>query len=164
MNILALDLATKTGWATNFGGKIEAGTWTLATDKEISAWGKQRVTRRKDPRVQRLVTNLDRYCGDIDCVVFEDVQFASYTAQVQLWASLRSVVWLFCGGTVLTECVPVGTLKVFASGHGAATKEMMSAALKRKHPEIWSPLWDDNAVDAVWLLLWAQKTLCRLNK
>jgi len=32
-SILALDLGTKTGWAIERDGKIESGTWVLATPK-----------------------------------------------------------------------------------------------------------------------------------
>lgn len=161
MRILALDLATKTGWATNITGALEAGTWTLATPAEVRDWGKQRITRRKDPRVQRLVNHLEKYCGHVDMVVFEDVEFASSTFQVQLWSSLRAAVWLFCGGSVLTEAVPVGTLKKYATGNGAADKPAMSRALKSQYPSIWSPKYDDNAIDACWLYLWAKHTLSR---
>ena len=98
-----------------------------------------------------------------DVVVFEDVQFSSYTAQTQLWSSFRAVVWLVLGTKSLLECVPVSTLKLFATGSGAADKAAMLKALVRKHPEIQAASLDDNAVDAIWLWKWAQTHLSRAN-
>jgi hypothetical protein len=60
------------------------------------------------------------------------------------------------------ECVPTGTLKKFATGHGGATKEMMEVHLKRKHPGCWRSGLDDNGVDALWLWQWARQNLSRI--
>jgi hypothetical protein len=57
--------------------------------------------------------------------------------------------------------VATGVLKRFATGNGGATKEQMENALKRQHPTRWTMGLDDNAVDAIWLWLWAQKNLSR---
>ena len=164
--ILALDLGTKTGYC--YGDSIstlKVGTWKLATAKEVTQWGKERLTRRCDPRCARLWHELDRLPKP-DIVVFEDVEFASYTKQVQLWASLRAAVWLSYGGFsgcgysgVLLECVPVGTLKKFATGAGNANKNGMERAATRLGLEV-SGL-DDNAVDALHLWRWAERNLSR---
>jgi Holliday junction resolvasome RuvABC endonuclease subunit len=165
MKILALDLGTKTGWAWgSTESTLVSGTWTLATALQIRSWGKSRLNRRLDPRVILLMQKM----GDLmhadsftppDLVIFEDVQFASYTLQVQLWASLRAAVWISCynNGVPLVDCVPVGTLKKFATGHGGATKEMMAAALYRKYPDWEKKGCDDNGVDAIWLWHWARE-------
>ncbi len=162
-NILALDLGTKTGYAYNFNEEFFAGTWTLATDKELKAIRQPRLDRRRDPRVITLFRTLASEIGPWvrpEIVVFEDVQFASYTGQVQLWASLRAAVWLAFDAPVNIECVPVGTLKKFATGHGGATKDSMANYLKAQHPECYRPALDDNAVDAAWLWIWAKERLC----
>lgn len=164
MNILALDIGTKTGYAFDNGvfatklSPIQCGTWTLATPREITQFGKERLNRRRDPRVLRLQQNLRVFSPDI--VVFEDVQFASSTYQVQLWSALRAAIWLTFPACLI-DCVPVATLKRFATDHGGATKPMMAAALRRKHPSIWTAALDDNAVDAAWLWLWAKQNLGR---
>lgn len=158
MNMLALDLGTQTGFA--FGGALfEAGTWELATKKEITTFTKHRMNRRRDPRIIRLHHFLLSMPSP-DIVVFEDVQFASSTYQVQLWASLRAAVWLTFPHAVI-DCVPVGTLKLFATGHGGATKPMMTSALKRAG--YWQPGFDDDAVDAAWVWLWGMKNLGRMK-
>jgi len=161
MNILALDLGTNAGFAHTEG---ELGTWKLATTKEIALWGKNRMRRRLDPRVPRFVKHVKRLACISDVVVFEDVQFSSSTCQTQLWGSFRGALWWTCHEmNVMLECVPTGTLKLFAAGHGAATKEMMIAAANRAEPGKFIGL-DDNAVDAYWILKWAEKSLSRMTK
>lgn len=159
--ILALDLGTRTGYAHNTGVVIEVGTWVWAKPKEITAWGKSRLTRRDDPRVTRFCEMLSGLPA-FDIVCYEDVQFSTTTYATQLWASLRASVWL-CSKRTHIECVPVGSLKLFATGHGAATKSMMNVALKQKHPFLWTPELDENAVDAAWVFLWATHNLGRMK-
>lgn len=161
MDILALDLGTKTGFAWNRGDEFFCGTWLLGTDTEIRKWGKQRLSRTGDPRVERLCTRITAL-GHFDIIVFEDVQFASSTYAVQLWASLRAAVWL-CGKAKKFEAVPVGTLKKYATGNGAADKAAMSGFLELRHPNLWTPALGDDAVDAVWLWLFAKENLCRMK-
>ena len=134
---------------------------TLATAKEITAWGKERLTRRCDPRARRLYSNIQKFfLRRPDCqpnvVVFEDVEFSTFTLQTQLWSALRTAVWLAVPQGVLIECVGVSALKKFATGHGGATKEMMMRAAPnslRGH--------DDNAIDAWHLAQWAKRNLSR---
>lgn len=159
MDILAIDLGTKTGFAYNRGSVLVAGTLELAKPKEVTAWGKQRLNRRKDPRIKRLCDNIAAL-GIFDVIVFEDVQFTSTTFQAHLWAGLRSSIWL-CGLAKTFEAVPVGTLKLFATGNGAATKQAMAKALSRQ-PLFHEYTLDDNGVDAAWLWIWAKKNLTRI--
>jgi Holliday junction resolvasome RuvABC endonuclease subunit len=166
MNILALDLGTKTGYCHTLLGSVgwAAGTWELAVDKEVTAWGKQRITRRRDPRVTRLRDKI-LALPKPDLIVFEDVEFQTYTYQTQLWSSFRAAAWLAYGEEVAYECVPVSTLKKFATGSGSADKTGMRRALIRRFPELClSPKTDDNAVDAIWIYKWAETNLIRLPR
>src|SRR5688572_30863812 len=133
-DVLAIDLGTSTGFCYNRGDTTFQGAWQLATAREVGDWGKNRLRRRKDPRIERLCGHLSAL-GTFDVVVFEDVQFGTTTYQTQLWSGLRSSVWL-CAKAGITECVPVATLKLFATGNGHATKQMMFKALARKHPNL----------------------------
>jgi Holliday junction resolvasome RuvABC endonuclease subunit len=162
MKILALDLGTKTGYCYGGENRFECGTWTLAAPSEITSWGKSRQTRRGDPRVCRLLSNITELDRP-DIIVFEDVQFSSTVMQCQLWASLRGAVWCAAcvGRTIVVEAVPVGTLKKFATGNGAADKMAMRVALIARLVQPPNPNWDDNAIDAYWLYLWAQQNLTR---
>lgn len=161
MRILALDLGTKTGVAWNFGLWPGAATEILATAAEVKQWGKTRMTRRCDPRIERLYRFVLATTTTAELVVFEDVEFSTYTKQTQLWASFRTAVWLasLTRGFVL-ECVPATTLKKFATGSGSADKAAMKRALFTQFPQT-RPGLDDNAIDAMWILKWAEKNLSR---
>lgn len=160
MNILALDLGTHTGVAQgSFLTGFKAGTWTLATPKEIRGWNCQGLLRRLDPRIRRFASKVGEAQLSADLLVFEDVQFSSSTFQTQLWSSFRGALWTVAICPV--ACVPVGTLKKFATGSGAADKADMSAALYHKFPQTKNNGWDDNAIDAIWLWLWAQNTIAK---
>lgn len=161
LKILALDLGTSTGYARNYGPLNWAGTWHLATAAEVTKWGKERLTRRCDPRMSRLREHLTGCVVKPDLVVFEDVEFSTYTKQTQLWSSFRTVVWLTFDRRAALECVPVTTLKKFATGSGGADKAGMKRALFTQYPNQYGGL-DDNAIDALWILKWAEKNLGRM--
>jgi hypothetical protein len=161
MNILALDLGTKTGYCYNtpVSGGTFSGTWDLSTKERIS---KDRMNRRRDPRPKKLFTILNTFAFKPDLVVFEDVDFQTYTYQTQLWASLRTAMWLAFPETVVFDCVPVSTLKKFATGYGSADKALMKKYLLSKFPDFDKVNADDNEIDAIWLYQWAQKNLSRM--
>jgi len=162
-NVLALDLGTNAGFAFGYNREsLIAKGYEMGTKNEIAHWGKSRLSRRCDPRVVRFFDILEKFTPGI--VVFEDVQFASSTYQVQLWASFRGAIWCRFGSNpnIVIECVPTGTLKKFATGHGNATKEMMENSLFRQHPEWKSAKLTDDAIDALWLWYWAEQHLNNL--
>ncbi len=175
MKVLALDLGTKTGFAfeaEDYG--LSFGTWTLAKTKELKLAKKDRLDRLGDIRIKELWKRLKILHQNIgiDFLIWEDVQFSTSTAQIQLWSSLRTTLWIaaYLLG-IKVECCPVGTLKRFASGSGNATKEMMAAALCQKsnrfmsgkkdkiYDAVTGTFLDDNAVDALHLLYWSRSIL-----
>ena len=168
MNVLGLDLGTQTGACWNSSEKLFVESWQLATLKELKLAKKERFDRRKDPRIlalyRRLLYVRDNYKPDV--VAFEDVQFASYTQQVQLWSSLRAMVW-FVFREHFIDCVPVGTLKKFATGKGDADKNAMIRFAKASVGTFNNPSTinfpDDNAADAYWIWKWAGYTFARLK-
>jgi Holliday junction resolvasome RuvABC endonuclease subunit len=171
LKVLALDLGTQTGFCYNLNQYTEhvwvefAGTKTWATAKEITLFRKQRMDRRLDPRIWHFHKWLSHLLHEnkFDIVVFEDVQFSSTVLACQLWASLRSVVWVNCEDThTLTECVNVKTLKKWATGDGNATKETMAAFALKSGYEL--PTLDDNGIDAFWLWRWAHEKLKRYER
>lgn len=168
MNLLTLDLGTKTGWACGAGENLFAGTWNLSTAREISEAAKARLDRRCDPRINRLFDHVRDIVWRIKpkFIVFEDVQFSTFTCQTQLWSSLRAAVWLANTAYPMAtfECVPVTTLKKFTTGQGSATKETMRRCVET-HFRLNSTLdfkkLDDNAIDALALWVWAERNLSR---
>lgn len=158
MKTLCVDIGTHTGYSVWQDDVLEAsGTLHLADQKELDDARKAGAERRRDIRCDRLFTQLQFICPNPDRVVFEDVQFASTTMQAHLWASLRAAVWFAFPGAEF-QCVPVATLKVFATGHGQAQKEDMLSHLSDVAEALGLPCnlaaMDDNECDAVWLGLY----------
>lgn len=163
---LALDLARKTGWAvlSSDGKIIDSGTLFLSTPAEDDAQRKICGERFYDKRFEKLVRFIQEKVQDygIERLVFEDVQFATSTMQVQLWTALRGSIWtcVFQNPALKSFAVSVKTLKKFASDHGDAAKDGMLEALI----PIWgsvsdssrhTDMMDDNEVDAIWMALYA---------
>jgi len=121
--------------------------------------GRAAEFRRLDPGPRVLHTTLQKIVNRLPgpaMIVFEDVEFQSYTLQTQQWSAYRTATWLV-NGVKYFDCVPVTTLKQFATGYGNATKGMMADALGRETLPIKiseEPL-DDNAIDALFILKWA---------
>lgn len=184
-NILALDLGTTTGWATNkcLGDDFALGQILLAKPKEITLWRKKNLDRRKDPRFHRLVQHLQTMSRGCSVVIFEDVKFATYTYQAQLWPTWRAAIWSVVPEECI-ECVPTNVLKQFATGHGGASKEAMLKAMLRDEPGRFrldnrlkkghvvvdnealnkghgETFLTDDAVDAYWLYRWAKENVKR---
>lgn len=168
MNILAIDLGTKTGWARRgIHDEVFAGTWELPAKK------KGQNCCAIDPRLVLFRNELFKAVAGWKDVafVYEDVKFVRSQAQAHLWAGFRAVLWLFAHDhNIPTFCCPVQTLKKFATGSGAADKEAMALAYFEKIGAVGLPpspyfdsvpatKLDDNAIDAWHLLHWAEATL-----
>lgn len=165
MITLTLDIGTLTGWALFSGDDVTSGTFRLATDEELQTQREKGEERTQDIRFKRffafLQTHLD---AGVQRVVYEDVQFVSNQMQAQLWASLRAAIWALAQMyPIQIRCVPVQTLKKFATGTGHALKPEMAKALASKDSKYGlNPdgslskdggiSVDDNEVDALWLL------------
>ena len=179
-SILALDLGTTFGYAHCELGRdpiyretdITVGSHRLAKDSEIKEWGKQRLTRRLDPRIPRFYEWLNKGLTtySVDIIVFEDVEFTTYTYQAQLWSAYRTAVWIsaHCHG-IRTECLNVSSLKKFAGAGGLTKAGMARSAVSGRfqpHPDglldtQTNSVLDDNAVDALHLWKWAFQNLRR---
>lgn len=188
MNTLALDIGTNTGFAvlkTDDPHFSLSGTWLLADQDALKEARKEGIERRLDIRFRELFRIVGEAIDEFNItrIIFEDVQFQSSQAQTQLWSRLTGAVWgaaLSAPHEIEVQCVPVGTLKQFATNHGGADKCMMADALKLKYPQLFhlrteeNPDYnpkkkrskprinvlkklstntdmDDNEVDAIWL-------------
>lgn len=171
---LFLDFGTNTGFAIVSEGVLGyVGKWVLSKPKEITYARKLRMHRRLDPRIPALWNQLAAvYCaGKFDWLVWEDVEFCSTSFQCQLWSSFRTTAWIFAQQHgINTECLPVGSLKKFATGSGKADKTGMILALARQDSRfsidngklrdtLTDEVIDDNAVDAIFLAKWGMRTL-----
>lgn len=147
-------------------GKILAsGTWVLATQDELQRQRETGKERTGDIRFFRLLEMLRQEIRNgMDRIVFEDVQFDKSQAQAQVWATLRTAIWVAAEKSAVELFgVQVATLKKFATGNGRAKKPDMALALCQAEPQQFhldrdgnirttdGRLVDDNEVDAIWL-------------
>lgn len=141
MNILALDCATKTGWALSAGELKQTG---------VQAFD---LRRGESPGMQFLrfrawLNEVFKLANKIDVVAYEAAHHRGGAA-TQLCVGMVTDV-LAWAADIGAETMPVhtGTLKKFATGKGNAGKpEMIQAAKDRGYdPE------DDNEADACLLL------------
>lgn len=163
MTILAIDFGTSTGFALGYDGTTYCGTWVLSKPKEITYARKLRLHRRLDPRIPALWERIRRIHREtpLEYLVWEDVEFCSTSYQCQLWASFRTVAWIFASqNNIQADCLAVGKLKLWATGSGAADKPAMAAAALRRWPElVRGKNLGDDAIDALCLLQWARETI-----
>lgn len=141
VNVLALDLATKCGWAyATRDGKQRSGTERFAPGKS----GGQRWVH-----MRQWLSETAREMGGVQVVYFEDVKrhvsnlsaraYFGYLAIVEAWCATNNVPMVGVG---------VGTIKKAFTGKGNATKEDMIAEAERRGIRVT----DDNEADALAIL------------
>ncbi len=149
MNILSLDLATKTGWAAFFDHNINSGVQEFVLKRGESPG-------MRFLRFRAWLKEIKDLCpGRIDLVVFEQAHHRGGAA-TQLCVGMVTDVLAFAAD-INAETMPVhtGTLKRFATGKGNAGKEEMKVAARKRG---YLPI-DDNEADACLLLEYAMEEL-----
>ena len=144
MNILALDPATKTGFAHSCGA---CGTWDLSIRRDES----------RGMRLIRLRGKLNEVLKNtgVDLLVFESARNAGPGMQGALvvQAEIQSVIKVWCfDNDVEYRGYSPKEIKKHATGNGNASKAKMLEAAKNHWHEDWLKDKDDNAIDAMWLL------------
>lgn len=139
LKILALDPATKCGWATSGA----SGVWDLRVKKDESSGMRLIRLRAKLDDVHKLV--------GIDLLVFEASRNMKYGQAVKIAAQLQGVIELWCTDNQIEYAAfSPAQIKKHATGKGNADKQAMIAAAKKKW--IDREITDDNEADALWLL------------
>jgi hypothetical protein len=146
MNILALDLATKTGWATNAGHTSGVQTFD--------------VRRGESPGMRFLrcrgwLSEMLSLLGSIDVIVYEQAHHRGGAATACCVGLVSTVLTFAAEHSIETMPVHTGELKRWATGKGNAGKPAMIEAAKVRG---WSPS-DDNEADAQLLLVYALESL-----
>ena len=149
MNILALDPATKTGFAHSCG---ISGTWDLSIRRDES----------KGMRLIRLRGKLNELLKGtkIDLIVFESARNAGPGMQGALivQSEIQSVIKVWCEDNEIEyRGYSPKEIKKHASGNGNASKAKMLEAAKGHWHEDWLEGKDDNEIDALWLLDLAER-------
>lgn len=146
MNILALDMAKRTGWAHSRGdsGVVDFG------DEETTPLA-ERLARFREWLHEMLVYR------KTDALVYEEAHMRGGPA-TRSALGFQTVALLAARDFGLAmHGVHTGTLKKHATGNGHASKNDMLVAAIQQHPTL--RLQDDNHVDALWLLHWGQSNL-----
>jgi Holliday junction resolvasome RuvABC endonuclease subunit len=143
MNVLALDLATKTGWAMSVEKRVISGTVEFP------------VNRGESPgmRFIRLRAWLRMHFGPIDLIVYEQAHHRGGAATMVGVGMATHLMSFAAEHYIELMAVHTGTLKKWATGKGNASKEeMIKAAQDRGHmPK------DDNEADALLMLAYARE-------
>lgn len=143
VNVLALDLATKCGWAYRTrDGKQRSGV-------ERFAPGKGGHNGQRWLAMRQWLTEAAREMGGVHVVYFEDVKrhvsnlsaraYCGYLAILEAWCATNNVPMVGVG---------VGTIKKHWTGKGNADKDAMVAEAKRRGIRVI----DDNHADALAIL------------
>jgi len=143
--ILALDLGTQTGWAISKDGQIVSGSKSFKI--KIGDGAGIRYLR-----FRRWLDSLRKEHGIINEVYFEDVRRHEGTQAAHVYGAFKGVLMMWCEEWMIPyQGVPVGTIKLFATGKGNANKEMMIDAAGNGGYDVA----DDNQADAIHLLCYA---------
>lgn len=147
--LLALDLGTKTGWATHSNAGISSGMQSFANDR-FSGGGMRYL------KFEKWLMNLPKPTQ----VVFEEVRRHASTDAAHVHGGLLGVLTKWCESECIPyQGVPVGTIKKSWTGKGNSKKEAMIAEANRRGFEVF----DDNAADALALLhYWIKE--CMVHK
>jgi len=145
MNILSIDLGTKTGWAIENGCFIESGVVDLKCDR-FSGGGMRFL------KFERFLDDLfNKY--KIGTVYFESVRRHIGTDAAHSYGAFWGTLTSWCEKkSIPYEGIPVQSIKKFATGKGNAKKESVIESIKSMG---YSPV-DDNEADAIALLLLAK--------
>ena len=144
--ILALDLGSQTGWALrDRAGTITSGTVSFRP-------GRFEGAGMTFLRFRNWLEEVADLAHGLDTVVFEEVRRHVGTTAAHVYGGFLAHLTAWCEHErVPYQGVPVGTIKLHATGKGNAGKEAVIAAMKAKGH---APA-DDNEADALAILHWA---------
>ena len=145
VNILAIDIGTKTGWAKyERGRKITGGTQHF----------KPKKTERQAIRWVRFKEWTQKALDGVHVVYFEDVKAHAGVLAAHAYGGYLAILEMLCA-TRNIPCHPVGVgvIKKYWTGKGNADKEAMVNEAKRRGFDIV----DDNHADALAILSYALK-------
>lgn len=145
VTILAIDLGTRAGWATQQHGCIAHG-WAEFKPGRFEGGGMRYL------RFRQWLNQIKSSLGEIHVVAFEEVRRHASTDSAHVYGGLMATLTSWCEHhNVPYQGVPVGTIKKHATGSGNASKQAVIAAMQAKG----HPVTDDNEADALAILYWA---------
>jgi len=142
-NILALDIATKTGWKTRTASRV----WDLKVNRGESE--SMRVIRFR-AKVKELIE-----LENIDLIAYERAA-GRYKSSIIVESEMIGVLKLLCNElNIDMACYSATEIKKFATGKGNANKEAMIEAAK----ELGYTPKDDNEADAIHIYRLCEKDI-----
>ena len=145
MKILALDIATKTGWATD----TASGVWNLQPARGESIG--MRVVRFK-AKVKEMIK-----IEGIELIAYE-MPAGRHKAAIMVASQMVGVLMDLCENYGVNYTPYTSTaVKKLATGKGNAGKPAVMAAARKKFTDVL--IIDDNHADALWLLELAKTEL-----
>src|SRR5262245_8387874 len=147
--ILALDLATKTGWALRSANcRIISGTVSFRPSR-YDGGGIRYL------RFRSWLDGLAADAGGIRVVHHEEVRRHLSTDSSHVHGGLLATLTTWCEEhSIAYQGVPVGTIKRYIAKKGNADKQAVMAAVRERG---FNPA-DNNEADAIAILLWAIDT------
>lgn len=151
MNILALDIATRTGWAYRINGKILSGVQDFSLKRGDSP----------GMRFLRFQKWLSEFCSMEDLLVVYEQPNQRGGAPTAVLLGMVAFLQGFCASKGLEHtAVGISVLKKYATGKGNAGKDLMiTAANKLLRAQGSNPTESDDEADAICLLDYAEKEL-----
>ena len=145
MKILALDLGSRTGWATSAGSHITSGFHEFKPDRFEG--GGMRYLKFK-----AWLDRLKEQLMGLDLVMFEEVRMHAGTTAAHIYGGFMAHLTAWCEAEKIPyQGVPVGTIKKHATGKGNAGKLQMIQAMQN----LGHVVTDDNEADALAILYYA---------
>jgi len=151
MNILALDLATKTGWAAyhgGCGGAMNSGIQDFTLKRGESPG-------MKFLRFRAWLDVMQALLNPIDVIYYEQAHHRGGAATQSAYGFVTDVLAFAAQHNIQTSAIHTGTLKKYATGKGNAKKPEIIAAA-------WALGWDpkdDNEADAMFIRKFAMGEL-----
>ena len=147
--ILALDLATTTGWALRSAdGRVVSGTVSFRPSR-YDGGGIRYL------RFRAWLECLAEDAAGIGVVHYEEIRRHLSTDAAHVHGGLLATLTAWCEQRgIAYQGVPVGTIKRFIARKGNADKQAVIAAVRARG---FNPA-DDNEADAIAILLWAIET------
>src|ERR1700687_4809974 len=145
MNVLALDLAIKTGWASMIGGELASGVQAFAVAKDeprgvryvaFMEW-LATVALHPSPRTPRVAA-----------IVYEGAHHRGRAATEIALGLAAHVQGFGAAHGIEVSSVHTATLKKWVTGNGHAKKPDMMAAVSAK----WKVTFDEDEADAIAVL------------
>ena len=141
MNILALDLATKTGWAALHDCNVKNSGVEIFDLKRGESPGMRFL------RFRAWLKTMNSLLMPIHCIYYEQAHHKGGAATQCAYGFITDVLAFAAQHDIQTSAVHTGTLKKFATGKGNAGKGAMIEAARKAG---FTPA-DDNEADAIWL-------------